>query len=313
MKSKVIRVADINKFVLEESKKTVERKNYEENLKQELEFLQRSYATTKERELHEKIEEGDSVTLDVKCDDENSPKKFNREKLVVNVGKNFYDKNLESELIGKTVGSEFSCKVGKGLEFEVDVKIVASTYMDINELTDQNIADLGYGIETVEDYKREYLASFRADENFEHFREFISKDVQKYLIENSVLDIDLDEKEKKKQSWLKEMEEYPYDEGDSFENYVRNVCGSKAETEEGLREDLLNYYDDYFKAYLIFAELGKDAQLLTPEEYEKSNEEAREKGIPLDENETYDRYVMDAKVSEGQDIVMAWAEEQYIN
>lgn len=74
---------NINKFVLEESKKTVERKNYiGEDLKQELEFLQRSYATTKERRLHEKIEEeGDSVTLDVKCKDENAPKNLTEKNL----------------------------------------------------------------------------------------------------------------------------------------------------------------------------------------------------------------------------------------
>lgn len=60
--------------------------------------------------------------------------------------KNFYDTNLESRVDRKNCWVEFSCKVGKDLEFEVDVKIVASAYMDINELTDQNIADLGYGI-----------------------------------------------------------------------------------------------------------------------------------------------------------------------
>lgn len=255
----------------------------------------------------------------MKCQNADAPKKFNKDGVTVNVGKKFYDAGIENALIGKNISSSFSCKAGKAEEFDVAVEIIAASFMNIKPLTDKNIQDLDYGFETVEQYKDFMLQQYKYDEDFDHYCDFIDKDLFDYIFANSVFEIDEAEFENKKRLWRKQAEELPVDSDDESEEtlikYLQFKTGSTSTDKDELMEALEKNYEPMFKKNIILIEIGKDTVPPTEEEFEALIAESKEKGYDVQEqmgDYGFDNYVDDMKLQYGEEVLLETIRKQFI-
>ncbi len=96
----------------------------------------------------DKVESGDMVTLS--CKSENS--KYNKENLVIPVGRGMFSKELEKDMIGKGKEAENHCKCD-GVDVAYKISRIVRTILP--ELTDQGVASLGMeDVKSVADLRR---------------------------------------------------------------------------------------------------------------------------------------------------------------
>lgn len=98
-----------------------------EQMAEDILFLRKKYAYLVPVET---VEMGDIVTLN--CRSQKS--KFQKESISINVGKNLYSRELEEQLLGRSVGEEMELAVGDTM---VTVRILKAERNTLPELTDE--------------------------------------------------------------------------------------------------------------------------------------------------------------------------------
>lgn len=155
----------------------------EDQLKDSLEFLQKKYAY---REDVLSIEGGDFATI--RCNSE--LKKFQKDNITLNVGKNLYSKELESQLIGLNVND---CKILHVGETAVEVEVLKIERNVLPELTDEFINKTFVELSNYEDLIRWYEKDQK--ENYlKQQSENIAEEICKEVIAKSIFDIDENER-----------------------------------------------------------------------------------------------------------------------
>lgn len=145
MKSYINTLADYREVPFEKDVTISCSKEYVES---QLRHLTRNYKKT---EAVETVENGDVVVLAL----ESSLEKFNRPMLPLTVGKNLFDEAFEAQLIGHSVGEEFTVKVQ---EHDVAVTIKQASRTTFPQPTDEMAVEYAKehdefaDIKTVEDY-----------------------------------------------------------------------------------------------------------------------------------------------------------------
>ena len=128
----------------------------EEQIERELRHLTRGYKKTEQVTV---IEKGDVTVLAL----ESTVAKFNKPSVFVTVGGGLFDAELESALIGHSVGETFSTESGDAV---VTVTVKQATRTVFPEPTDEMAAayaenhDDYAGIKTVEDYRRRVVDDY---------------------------------------------------------------------------------------------------------------------------------------------------------
>lgn len=155
----------------------------EEQLQVSLEFLRKKYAYRIEVQT---IEKGDFATL--KCSSD--VKKFQKDSISLNVGKNLYSKELEEQLLGLHVGE---CKTLVVNENEVEVEVLKIERNELPELTDEFIDKTFIELSNYDDliqwYKNDQKENYLLEQS-KGAAEAISGEV----IKKSVFEIDVQEK-----------------------------------------------------------------------------------------------------------------------
>ena len=132
----------------------------EEYVESQLKHLTRNYKRTEAVDI---VESGDVAVLALKSEME----KYNRPMLPLTVGKNLFDEELESALIGHSVGEEFIVKVQNK---DVSVTIKQASRIVFPEPTDEMA--LKYAkeheefsdVKTVEDYRKQIVEKYIDEE-----------------------------------------------------------------------------------------------------------------------------------------------------
>lgn len=146
MKSKINVLAD---YTRAEFPREVDLSCPEEYLRKKLRAVTRGHKRTEKAEV---IEKGDAVVLAV----ESELPRFNRPVVQVAVGSGMYDKELEEQLVGRTVGETFVAQV-QGKPVTVTVKQASRTVFP--DPTDGMVAEYAASQEGMEDVKT--VADFR--------------------------------------------------------------------------------------------------------------------------------------------------------
>lgn len=160
MKSKINVLAD---YTRAEFPREVDLACPEEYLRKKLRAVTRGHKRTEKAEAAEK---GDAVVLAV----ESELPRFNRPMVQVAVGSGMYDRELEEQLVGRTVGGTFVAQV-QGQPVTVTVKQVARTVFP--EPTDEMAAEYAAAqegmeaVKTVADYRRWAQEQYRDEKRQE--------------------------------------------------------------------------------------------------------------------------------------------------
>lgn len=128
MKSRVIKLYDYKEVELPE---VVIVDGLREKMDEEIRHLCKKF---KKVENVDSVKNGDIVMVDTKS----ALPKFNRTGLRLNVGKNFYDKEFEKNLVGLRVGEDADFKVG---DTAVSVRVLESRRNVYPELSDEIVAE----------------------------------------------------------------------------------------------------------------------------------------------------------------------------
>ena len=168
----------------------------EEQFGQDLDFLKKKYAYI---EAVTSIEMGDVATL--RCHSE--AKKFQKEKITLQVGKNLYSKELEEQLIGWQVNDCRKIKVG---ENQVKVEVLAVERRMLPELTDEFIdctfTELTNYKDLVKWYENQQKENYLLQES-----ERIAESVIKEVIGKSTFEIQKEERQQAREEGHSIVEE----------------------------------------------------------------------------------------------------------
>jgi FKBP-type peptidyl-prolyl cis-trans isomerase (trigger factor) len=244
------------------------------------------------------VEEGDMVTLS--CDSETP--RFNKNQLVVMVGKGLFSKDLEAQLPGKKLGVPFTV-TADGVKVHGLVEKISRTILP--ELTDENVAGFGMeGIETVTDLKR-YCVDRQLDRMLDDSEDmdFASAAVWQALSDNS---------------------EYVLDEGEKARALVRaeakeaEIESQKPvfETEEERQKFLADYEEEYGEPYedVDIGKLMREMFLTELKIGAMGCETARREGSLLTEDDYSDfirRYMEAMPDATEEDVRRKYAVEDY--
>ncbi|RLK63463.1 hypothetical protein D3H64_04310 [Atopobacter sp. AH10] len=278
MKSKVLNSIDVTQLKIPEELLTLSRKDYSALLEEDLQKLSRQYSKDKERENGEALVLGDVVSISASCDQEGAPAKFNREKATIKLGKGFYDKAIENELIGKLVGESYSLTTG---DFTVEVKILAAKFMDIQPVNDEMIQKEEInGVDTLEEYKRVMLNSFKENDDWNHIYDHILPKISDQIFDQVKFDVDEEEMDQFVTEWVEaDKEACTYEEEElSFEEYAAKETGL-SEDDPGLEDALKEKYKADFYLELIYIDLGKKLYQASEEDFKAELDQAREYGV----------------------------------
>lgn len=183
------------------------------------------------------VSAGNIATVDLKSENP----RFNRNGLILSVGLNLFSKELETALIGKKVGEEFTFDAdGK----EVACKVVSCKGQIIPEMTDDFVKSLGLGLETVEQYRQSLIDKYTELYN-DAYLEYLAMGVFSEWVEKS--DIYLDEAELKgyAEKWA------------AYQKSVDEFHGVVSGMPEGDMEEM--YAEDarlFVSAYLVYCFLS---------------------------------------------------------
>lgn len=324
MKSKVLSYPPIEEISLTPEQRKVERCNIDEEIERELEDIRRKHSSVEKRKPGEALEAGDALVINVSCDRDGAPAKFNKEGIGINLGKHFFDGNVETEILKHRVGDTFNAKAGKGGEWPVDCRIVSAQHTVSRPLTDDDFAEEGKlnGVETGnEEEFREYLKdTIRYEENLGHFYDCIIEDLTKKLVDGSEFYVDQGELQKDIDRWYTEVADLPdypeTEDEDGFIEYVQEMTGSDADTREELYADLLKYYERAFKYNLILLDLAKDEPDPPKEALNEMLDELRVQGFDenlIEASNDYEQYVKDTRLEAGQAIMLDIISKQLEN
>lgn len=324
MKSKVISYPDIDTIKLRDDQRVVERCNVEEEIERELGDIKRKYSTAADRKEGERVEVGDAVVINAACDASDAPAKFNRNGIGLNLGKFYYDKNAETEILNHRVGDVFEVKAGESGEWTLKIEILSARYTKYRDLTDEDFQKEGM-IEGVEiRNEQEYIEyvknAIRSAENLNHYYDVVVPDLAAELVSKSEFEIDRAELDEDIRNWYHEVEDLPdlpeSEDEDGFIPYVQDMLNSSAETREELTEELMAYYERAFKYNLILLDLAKDEEDPSRESFDQLLEELRAAGFSeeeIAEYDNYERYVRDQKLEAGQLVMLDLIEKQLLN
>lgn len=200
MKSKLIKMYDY-KLTQLPKEAYVEEKDIREDMEGE---IQRALAKYKKTVRPDTIEKGDIVIIDI----EGGLPKYNRKKLGINVGKNFYSGEVEEALVGKAAGAEFDVKAD-GVQVHVCVKDV--TRRVAPELTEEIVAGIMKDTEeehpeinTVEQYL-DWMYGMSERKLGENIWVEYTDDLMLEIIEKSEWSYDEDEIEKEYEDYISDM------------------------------------------------------------------------------------------------------------
>lgn len=185
----------------------------EEYVESQLKHLTRNYKRTEAVDI---VESGDVAVLALKSEME----KYNRPMLPLTVGKNLFDEELESALIGHSVGEEFIVKVQNK---DVSVTIKQASRIVFPEPTDEMA--LKYAkeheefsdVKTVEDYRKQIVEKY-IDEEKQQAVYGAMDEVLNYVLTHSDWEFDDSEIKEQKEIALSEIKEQLKEENKELES-----------------------------------------------------------------------------------------------
>jgi len=216
------------------------------------------------------VADGDMATLNCVS----ALPKFNKEGIIVPVGKGIFSKVLETLLPGKKVGESFSAAVDGT---DVAVTVVKSVRTLVPELTDENVAAFGMdGISTVTDLKRMCIDK-QLDKVLDDFEPLDEASAQIWNQFGDDISVEFDPEEKaladeKGEKQIAEinsrMEALPEDEMEEYEDGFEEEFG-EARSEIDMDEFVRNIYINELKLAAYGYSLAKGTENeLTEEQYE---------------------------------------------
>ncbi len=304
MKSKVTKLYNLEELRFADDLLEVTYRDHEALYQEDLKEIQKMFSVKKERGPEEALLEGDVVVISIKADDA-SNKKFNKEKVSLVLGKHFYDKNIETEILKKKVGDSFSCQTADG-KLTVKLVINEATYMDIPPVTIEMVRESGYSDSvTMEDFRRQEHEVFRAIDRENHVADHLLGPARDLLTKESTFAIDQEELAKFQDFWLEDARNLPEELGEDFVSYIQGATGAQTEDEAELEKIYRNHLKEVYHYRLVLFELGKASPVPGREEMEAQLAEARELGIDVDSEEfkgrfTYERFYEDMQVASGE-------------
>lgn len=199
MKSYINTLADYREAPFEKNVTIICPKEYVES---QLKHLTRNYKKT---EAVDVVENGDVAVLSV----ESELKKFNRSMLPLTVGKNLFDEEFEAQLVGHSVGGEFSVKVQNK---NVDVTIKQASRTVFPRPTDEMALEYAKeseefaDIKTVDDYCNQIIDKYIDDERSQAVYNAMDE-VVNYVLTHSDWEFDDSEIKEQKDIALEEVKE----------------------------------------------------------------------------------------------------------
>lgn len=190
MKSKLIKMYDYKQTVFP-NEEYIDEKEIDKAVDEEISHVLAKYKKTVSADC---VETGDTVTVAVTGG--GGKPKYNKDRLMLTVGKNMYSKDIEEALVGKASGAELDVQTGEG---EVHIKINAVTRRIAPEFTDE-IAEDAAGeldgehpdISTAAQY-RDWLYKVKTKELGDDIWVKYTDDLMTEIIEKSEWQMDADE------------------------------------------------------------------------------------------------------------------------
>ena len=264
MKSKATKVRDFKEIVkIPEGFVKVEVTDLTADIENELQRIAKKFGRLIEASPGEKLENGDIAVLKLSS----SNPKFQKDKLPVSVGKGFFNKAIESELIGMPVGDK---KEIEAEESKVVIEVISAKKRQIPPITlEMIIKDMkeedGYyqeseieGIKTIEDYKKFY------ENDLLEMR--IAKVIlgcfklpEQQIVDDSEFIIDEEELDNYCEENYENLKEYCPDE-EEFINEIKKMTGIDNVTPDNAKKILIEspVITNRFKYMLYAYEIYKD-------------------------------------------------------
>lgn len=315
MKSTVVSLPQLSQLTLSDNLLKVERQDYDQIIKNDLEKLQRQYAKDLFRKEGEDIRLGDVVELSIESDKPGSPQKFNREQVSLKIGKNFYDKTLEAALIGKQVGKDYQMVAGDLGQFSVHLTVRSAKYMDLQPLTDEIIQKEEIpGVSTLSEYQADLLTSLQENDELDHIYTRVLPEISQDLIEQASFVIDQEELDRFVGECLaNDQEAASYEESPvDFNTYAAEVTGLSVDDQD-LEEAMKATYQREFYLNLLYMAWGKPLVQATEEAYKAELDNSRAFGV--DEATlkqlTYEKFLENSWMERGREAFFQALRQQF--
>lgn len=138
-----------------------------------------------ENVLNDAIKCGDIVTLSLSSE----LKKYNKDNVELNVGKNYYNKDIESQLIGMKKGEKHELNTeNKSVIFEV-LEIKRRIYPEYNDAFIREHFD---AYENVQSYEESIYSAFRIDELNKYLMKEVVPAIDNYLMEKVLESVEIE-------------------------------------------------------------------------------------------------------------------------
>ena len=240
-----------------------------EYIESQLRHLTRDYKKT---EAVDVVENGDVVILALKSELE----KFNRPMLPLTVGKNLFDEELEAQLVGHSVGEEFTVKV-QNKDVAVAIKQASRTVFpqptDEMALAYAKEHDDFADVKTVEDYRNQIVDKYIEEEKMDVIYGTLHE-IALYVLNNSDWEFDEEEVHQLVEDEKKYIEQdLQQEESKSINDLTKEDLKRffDVSTFDEFEEFIKNAAEERIATVLLFADVyGVDAKKMSVQELENS-------------------------------------------